>query len=96
MEVKYYMLEINFEQQLTAMESDLQFFKNILKDLKSDVVNSEELTSEVPNYNQIVATIDHLEVTIKVLKDDLRDNTTLKNKALMDRFNNLRKFAEVQ
>ena len=30
MEVKYYMLEINFEQKLTAMESDLQFFKNIL------------------------------------------------------------------
>ena len=82
----------------TFIEKETQLLDrvNILKDLKSDVVNSEELTSEVPNYNQIVATIDHLEVTIKVLKDDLRDNTTLKNKALMDRFNNLRKFAEVQ
>ena len=95
MEVKYYMLEINFEQKLTAMESDLQFFKNILKDFEKEE-GYEKLTSEIPNYNQIVATIDHLEVTIKVLKDDLRDNTTLKNKALMDRFNNLRKFAEVQ
>ena len=95
MEVKYYMLEINFEQKLTAMESDLQFFKNILKDFEKEE-GYEKLTSEIPNYNQIVATMDHLEVTLKVLKNDFRDNCTLKNKSIMDRFNNLRKFAEVQ
>ena len=34
--------------------------------------------SEVPNYNQILCTINHLENAIKVVKDDLLDNYHVK------------------
>ena len=91
MNVNFYMLENHFQQKLSIMNEDVQFFKTLLKDWKSE--NPDELNTEVPNYNQLLCTLNHLENAIKVVKTDLLDNYQLKNKALLDRFNNLRKFA---
>jgi len=93
MNVNFYMLENHLNQKLSVLNEDLHFFKNILKDCKKE--NQRELSSDVPNYHLIENSVEELEIAIKVLKAALADNYTVKNRSLMDRFNNLHKVSEV-
>jgi len=94
MNVNYYMLENHLNQKLTTMNGDLQFFKSILEDCKKS--DDKELNTEIPNHHLIDNAIQQLENSIKVLKDALADNYTVKNRVLLDRFKNLSNRTEVQ
>ncbi len=93
MNVNYYMLENHLNQKLTMLNGDLQFFKSILEDCKKS--DDKELNTEIPNHHLINNAVEQLENSIKVLKDALADNYTVKNRVLLDRFRNLSSLTEV-
>ena len=63
--------KINFQQKLTTLNGDLQFFRDILNDCKK----SDDKEFKILNHS-IYNAIKQLENSIKVLKDELTDNNS--------------------
>ena len=94
MEMHFYKLELYFQQKLIAMNDDIQFFQNYIKDLKSK--NPDKAKSEIPDYHQIRNAVDQLEIDIKKVQAALLDNYKATTEDLLDRFKNLQKVSEVK
>ncbi|MAR67363.1 MAG: hypothetical protein CL833_08960 [Crocinitomicaceae bacterium] len=94
MEMHFYKLELYFQQKLIAMNDDIQFFQNYIKDLKSK--NPDKAKAEIPDYHQIRNAVDQLEIDIKKVQAALLDNYKATTEDLLDRFKNLQKVSEVK
>ena len=93
MDMHFYRVEVYFQQKLNAMNDDIQFFQNYIKNLKSK--NPEKAKSEIPDYYQITIAIEQLENHIKIVQAALLDNYKATTEDLLNRFKNLQNVTEV-
>tara|TARA_R100000700_G_C3062355_1_gene76523 strand:- start:248 stop:532 length:285 start_codon:yes stop_codon:yes gene_type:complete len=94
MDMHFYRVEVYFQQKLNAMNDDIQFFQNYIKDLKSK--NPDKAKSEIPDFYEIRNAVDQLEIDIKKVQAALLDNYKATTEDLLDRFKNLQKVTEVK
>ena len=94
MDMHFYRVEVYFQQKLNAMNDDIQFFQNYIKDLKSK--NPDKAKSEIPDFYEIRNAVDQLEIDIKKVQAALLDNYKATTEDLLDRFKNLQKVTDVK